>query len=127
MTGAQAQDRYVVERRAMLDDLVRMTRETHAATGRAALSARVMTALERVSRHRLVAAGDEAVAYRNSPLPIGAGQPISQPFIVALMSDLLDVKPGDKVLEIGTGSGYQAAVLAELGANVYTVEIVESL
>ena len=125
--GAEAQDRYVAERKAMLDDIVRLTRETQSETGRATLSPRVMTAMERVARHRLVQPGDERVAYRNSPLPIGAGQTISQPFIVALMTDLLDVKPGDKVLEVGTGSGYQAAVLAELGANVYTIEIIESL
>jgi len=126
-SSADAQDRYAAQRKTMLDDVVRMTRETQAETGRAELSPRVIAALQRVPRHELVAAGDERVAYRNSPLPIGAGQTISQPFIVALMSDLLDVKPGDKVLEIGTGSGYQAAVLAEMGANVYTIEIIEAL
>ena len=72
-------------------------------------------------------ADDEGQAYRNSPLSIGFGQTISQPFIVALMTDLLDLRAGDKVLEIGTGSGYQAAVLAELGAQVYTTEIIEEL
>jgi protein-L-isoaspartate(D-aspartate) O-methyltransferase len=80
-----------------------------------------------VPRHWLVAAGDEAQAYLNRPLSIGQGQTISQPFIVALMTDLLDVQPGERVLEIGTGSGYQAAVLAELGANVHTIEIIEPL
>jgi protein-L-isoaspartate(D-aspartate) O-methyltransferase len=86
-----------------------------------------MEALARVPRHRLVPAGEVGHAYRNSALSIGLGQTISQPFIVALMTDLLDVKTGDKILEVGTGSGYQAAVLAELGANVYTIEIVEPL
>jgi protein-L-isoaspartate(D-aspartate) O-methyltransferase len=86
-----------------------------------------MSAMGRVQRHRLVTSADERVAYQNSPLPIGAGQTISQPFIVALMTDLLDLRPGAKVLEIGTGSGYQAAVLAEAGANVHTVEIIDSL
>ncbi|HEX2825654.1 MAG TPA: protein-L-isoaspartate(D-aspartate) O-methyltransferase [Burkholderiales bacterium] len=124
---ADAQDRYAAEKRAMLDDIARTTRETATETGRDALSDRVMQALARVPRHRLVAAGDERVAYRNQPLSIGQGQTISQPFIVALMTDLLEIKPGDKVLEIGTGSGYQAAVLAELGAKVYSIEIVEPL
>ena len=124
---ADAQDRYAAEKRALLDDIARTTRETATETGRAALSDRVMQALARVPRHRLVSAGDERVAYRNQPLSIGQGQTISQPFIVALMTDLLEIKPGDKVLEIGTGSGYQAAVLAELGAKVYSIEIVEPL
>ena len=125
--NADAQDRYAAERKAMLDDIARITRETRAETGRAALNERVMAALARVPRHRLVTPGDEAIAYSNRPLAIGSGQTISQPFIVALMTDLLDVKPGHKVLEVGTGSGYQAAVLAELGANVYTIEIIEAL
>ena len=124
---ADAQERYAAERKAMLDDIARTTRETAAETGRAALSPRVMDALSRVPRHRLVQASDERLAYRNQPLSIGLGQTISQPFIVALMTDLLEVQPGDRVLEIGTGSGYQAAVLAELGAKVFTIEIVEPL
>ena len=125
--SANAQDPYAAQRKEMLDDIARITRETRQETGRAALSERVMTALARVPRHRLVATGDEAYAYSNRPLAIGLGQTISQPFIVALMTDLLDVKAGDKVLEVGTGSGYQAAVLAELGASVYTIEIIETL
>jgi protein-L-isoaspartate(D-aspartate) O-methyltransferase len=124
---APSQDRYAAERKTMLDEIARITRQTGGETGRAALSDRVMGALGRVPRHRLVASGDEPRAYLDRPLPIGLGQTISQPFIVALMTDLLDVKPGDRVLEIGTGSGYQAAVLAELGAQVYTIEIVEAL
>jgi protein-L-isoaspartate(D-aspartate) O-methyltransferase len=124
---ASGADRYSAERKSMLEDIVRIARETASETGRAALSDRVLAAIARVPRHRLVSRADEAVAYRNQPLPIGLGQTISQPFIVAIMTDLLDVKPGDKVLEIGTGSGYQAAVLAELGARVYTIEIVEPL
>jgi protein-L-isoaspartate(D-aspartate) O-methyltransferase len=124
---ADAQDRYAADKRAMLDDIARTTRETAAETGRGALSDRVMQAVARVPRHLLVSPGDERVAYRNQPLSIGQGQTISQPFIVALMTDLLEIKPGDKVLEIGTGSGYQAAVLAELGAKVYSIEIVEPL
>jgi protein-L-isoaspartate(D-aspartate) O-methyltransferase len=122
-----ADDRYASERKQMLDDIARTTRDTRAETGRAELSPRVMEAIARVPRHKLVPAGDEANAYQNRPLSIGLGQTISQPFIVALMTDLLDAKPGDKILEVGTGSGYQAAVLAELGANVYTIEILEPL
>jgi protein-L-isoaspartate(D-aspartate) O-methyltransferase len=122
-----AQDRYAAERKAMLEEIARDAWATRGETGRPHLSERVMQALARVPRHRLVAAGDEAQAYHNRPLSIGQGQTISQPFIVALMTDLLEVQPGERVLEIGTGSGYQAAVLAELGANVHTIEIIEPL
>ena len=127
MMDASAQDRYAAERNAMLEDIARTTRETRVETGRAELHPRVMDAMARVLRHRLVPSGEQGSAYLNRPLAIGHGQTISQPFIVALMTDLLDVRPGDKILEVGTGSGYQAAVLAELGARVYTIEIVEPL
>jgi protein-L-isoaspartate(D-aspartate) O-methyltransferase len=80
-----------------------------------------------VPRELFVPADVRSFAYDDEPLPIGEGQTISQPFLVALMTDLLDPKPGDTVLEVGTGSGYQAAVLAELVAKVYTIEIVEPL
>ena len=127
MMDASAQDRYDAERRTMLEDVARTTAETRSETGRAKLSDRVMDAMRRVPRHKLVTAGDESRAYLNQPLSIGLGQTISQPFIVGLMTDLLDVKPGEKILEVGTGSGYQAAVLAELGAKVYSIEILEPL
>ena len=81
----------------------------------------------KVPRHEFVPAGCAALRLRNRPLSIGSGQTISQPFIVALMTDLLELEPGDTVLEIGTGCGYQAAVLAELAREVYTIEIVEAL
>jgi protein-L-isoaspartate(D-aspartate) O-methyltransferase len=84
-----------------------------------------MAALGKVPRHLLVPEGQVPYAYENRPLPIGHGQTISQPYIVALMTDLMDPKSTDVVLEVGTGSGYQAAVLAELVAKVYTIEIVE--
>ncbi len=126
MTAA-AQDPYAAQRMRMLEEIARHTRETRLETGRAALSERVMAAMAKVPRHRFVQAIEERSAYHDRPLPIGSGQTISQPFIVALMTDLMDVKPADKVLEIGTGSGYQAAVLAELAATVYTIEIVEPL
>jgi protein-L-isoaspartate(D-aspartate) O-methyltransferase len=124
---SNAQDRYATARNAMLEDIARIAWETRAETGRETFNPRVLEALGRVARHSLVPSGQESQAYANRPLPIGHGQTISQPFIVALMSDLLAVQPGDSVLEIGTGSGYQTAVLAELGAMVYTVEIIESL
>jgi protein-L-isoaspartate(D-aspartate) O-methyltransferase len=81
----------------------------------------------RVPRHEFVPARARADAYADWPLPIGHGQTISQPYVVALMTELAAVKPGDRVLEIGTGSGYQAAILCALGAEVYTIEIVEPL
>ncbi|MDX1576388.1 MAG: protein-L-isoaspartate O-methyltransferase, partial [Kiloniellales bacterium] len=89
--------------------------------------ARVMAAMARVPRHDYVPNELREVAYANIPLPIGHGKTISQPFIVALMTDLLDLQEDDRVLEVGTGLGYQAAILAELVGQVYTVEIIEEL
>ena len=83
----------------------------------------VLNAMERVLRERFVLPGYEDRAYDDSPLPIGSGQTISQPFIVAQMSAALEIEPGDRVLEIGAGSGYGAAVLAEMGAEVYSIEV----
>ena len=88
---------------------------------------RVLAAMEKVPRHRFVRASDIDYAYADSPIGIGSGQTISQPYIVAFMTQALAVKPTDKVLEIGTGSGYQAAVLGELVREVYTIEIVPEL
>ncbi|PWT89595.1 MAG: protein-L-isoaspartate O-methyltransferase [Acidobacteria bacterium] len=87
----------------------------------------VLEAMSRVKRHEFVLPGDEREAYEDSPLPIGEGQTISQPYIVAAMTELAKVNSDSKVLEIGTGSGYQTAVLAELAKEVYSIEIVESL
>jgi protein-L-isoaspartate(D-aspartate) O-methyltransferase len=87
----------------------------------------VLTALETVPRHEFVPAKYQAQAYADHPLPIGYGQTISQPYIVAWMTELLELESGDKVLEIGTGSAYQAAVLAEITDQVYSVEIIEEL
>jgi len=123
--GVQAQDPYARERAALLREIAAMARETGAETGRPVFSARVMAAMAKVPRHLFVPAAYGALAYANRPLPIGHGQTISQPYIVALMTDLLDAKPGDTVLEIGTGSGYQAAVLSELVARVFSIEIIE--
>jgi protein-L-isoaspartate(D-aspartate) O-methyltransferase len=88
---------------------------------------RVLAALVKVERHRFVPERYLDSAYSDQPLPIGEGQTISQPYIVALMTELLELKGNEKVLEIGTGSGYQAALLAELAKEVYTIEIIESL
>ena len=104
-----------------------MYAETRAETGLARMSPAVRAALGKVERHRLVPAAQAFAAYRNHPLPIGAGQTISQPYIVALSTDLMQVDSGSVVLDVGTGSGYQAAVLAEIAARVYSIELVESL
>ena len=88
---------------------------------------RVLSALFKVERHRFVPEEYLNSAYADQPLPIGEGQTISQPYSVALMTELLELKGDEKVLEIGTGSGYQAAILAELAKEVYTIEIIESL
>lgn len=116
-----------VRRERMISEIALMARETQGQTGRGVLDERVMTALRRVDRHRFMPSSQVGHAYENRPLPIGHDQTISQPFIVALMTDLLKVGPGDRVLEVGTGSGYQAAVLAEVAGAVYTIEIVEPL
>jgi protein-L-isoaspartate(D-aspartate) O-methyltransferase len=104
-----------------------MYAETSGETGLAAMSPAVRAALGKVERHRLVPPAQASAAYRNHPLPIGAGQTISQPYIVALSADLLAPKPGDVVLEVGTGSGYQAAVLAEIVKQLYSIELIEGL
>jgi protein-L-isoaspartate(D-aspartate) O-methyltransferase len=90
-------------------------------------SARVLDAMLKVPRHLFVPDAQRAGAYGDFPLPIGYGQTISQPYIVAFMTEALDIEPGHRVLEIGTGSGYQAAVLAELAKEVYTMEIIAAL
>jgi protein-L-isoaspartate(D-aspartate) O-methyltransferase len=109
----------------MVAEIAGMARVTAAETGRPKFSDAVMAAMGKVLRDRFVPSEQEPYAYENRPLPIGHGQTISQPYIVALMTDLVGPRPGDVVLEIGTGSGYQAAILAELVAKVYTIEIVE--
>lgn len=124
---ALAQDDRAAERRQMVDEIRQMSRLVGDGTGPAGISERVLAAIERVPRHEFVPLAQRPSAYRNRPLTIGDGQTISQPYIVALMTELMALKPQDKVLEIGTGSGYQAAVLGELAHDVYTIEIVESL
>jgi protein-L-isoaspartate(D-aspartate) O-methyltransferase len=95
--------------------------------GKSAFDERVMTAMCKVPRHEFVPIEVQPYAYANIPLPIGFEKTISQPFIVALMTDLLDIKADDSVLEIGTGLGYQAAILAQLARKVHSVEIIEEL
>jgi protein-L-isoaspartate(D-aspartate) O-methyltransferase len=120
-------DLFEKKRRAMTREIEVEVRETSLYLGKKKLDPRVMEAIARVPRHEFVLPGHRRYAYENRPLPIGHGQTISQPYIVAIMTDLLEVKPTDRVLEVGTGSGYQAAILSELAANVYTIEIIEPL
>jgi protein-L-isoaspartate(D-aspartate) O-methyltransferase len=115
------------QRAAMVAEIESDVRRTSGSTGRDRLGGAVLDALRAVPRHEFVPAALRGSAYRNLPLPIGEGQTISQPFIVALMTELASVDGMSKVLEIGTGSGYQAAVLAEIAREVYTIEIVEPL
>jgi len=117
--------------RAAERELMVLTIENMAATAGAgesrSIDRKVLSAMRKVPRHLLVPEEVRARAYQNTPLPIGYDATISQPYIVALMTHLLDVEPGHKVLEVGTGSGYQAAVLAHLVDHVYSIEIVEPL
>jgi len=126
LTG-QTQDDFAAQRRQMVEEIAALARETAFETGKPILDARVIAVLGKVPRHRFVPADQQHAAYRNRPLPIGYGQTISQPYIVALMTDLLNVRPEHAVLEIGTGSGYQAAILAELARTICTIEIIEPL
>ena len=126
MSAADAQD-YGAQRVRLVAEVQAMYAATRGETGLAAMSPLVHAALANVERHRFVPAGQQSLAYRNHPLPIGSGQTISQPYIVALSTDLVEPRPGQRVLEIGTGSGYQAAILAEIVATVYSIELIASL
>lgn len=108
-------------------ELVEEVRDFTRLVGDGAIRDDVLDSLNTVERHRFVPRGEVPHAYENRPLPIGWGQTISQPYIVALMTDLLEPEPDDVVLEVGTGSGYQAAILSGLVARVYTIEIIEAL
>jgi protein-L-isoaspartate(D-aspartate) O-methyltransferase len=126
-TFATADSDFAAQRRQMVVEIAAMARTTAPEVGRDRFSDSVMQVMAKVPRHRFVPDGLAHAAYRNRPLPIGQGQTISQPYIVALSTDLIDPKPDHIVLEIGTGSGYQAAVLAELVKRVYSIEIVDAL
>jgi len=122
-----AEDSIEDRRQRMLAEIVAEAALTAGHTGRAAFSERVLRVVGSVPRHEFVPIELQPYAYLNRPLPIGYEKTVSQPFIVALMTDLLELEEGDAVLEIGAGAGYQAAVLAELARHVYSVEIIEEL
>ena len=126
LAGA-AQSEQSAARQRMVREIQQTQGDVASETGRKTLDRRVLAAMEEVPRHLFVPASLQEQAYDNRPLPIGHGQTISQPYIVALMTDLLRPRPGDRVFELGTGSGYQAAILAKLTKEVYSVEIVEPL
>ena len=114
-------------RGVMVDAIVMHARTAGPETGRPELSRAVLDVMAAMPRHEFVPSEMRAFAYFDTPLPIGFGKTISQPYIVALMTDLLDLRPSDRVLDVGTGLGYQAAVLSRLASRVYSVEIIEEL
>ena len=114
-------------RQRMVEEVEQQVRQTASEVGDDHLDPRVIEALASVPREEFVPRTRRHQAYENRPLPIGYGQTISQPYIVAVMTDLLNLKPDDRVLEIGTGSGYQAAIAAQLAKEVYSIEIIEIL
>ena len=118
---------YGKARTKMVDVIQRDVESTRGYLGREKLGQNVIDTMGKVKRHEFVLPDSRKYAYENRPLPIGYAQTISQPYIVAIMTDLLDLKPSDKVLEIGTGSGYQAAILAEIVKEVYTIEVIREL
>ena len=126
-TAAADEPDFAEQRRQMVSDVAAMARSTASEIGRDRFSEPVLRALGNVPRHRFVPGAAVDAAYRNSPLPIGQGQTISQPYIVALSTELIEAQARHVVLEVGTGSGYQAAVLAEIVERVYSIEVVESL
>jgi len=122
----EAEDRYEFSRLMMIEEIRAMARETgDYAPG--PVSEKVLSIMAKVPRHRFVPEEEISCAYYNHPLPIGFGQTISQPYIVALMTELLALDRESSVLEVGTGSGYQTAILAEIAGKVYSMEIVEPL
>jgi protein-L-isoaspartate(D-aspartate) O-methyltransferase len=126
-TVGAAEDPHVLARRMLVDDIAALGRVDGEASGSRDFAPGVLDALRQVPRHEFVPSAEMRYAYENRPLPIGHGQTISQPYIVALMTNLLRPGTGDTVLEIGTGSGYQAAVLARLTSRVHSIEIIEPL
>ena len=127
LAWSASEQTFATRRQELVAHITAMTRATAAETGRRTVAPKVMAAIGRVPRHRFVPVELQGHAYENRPLPIGHGQTISQPYIVALMTDLLQAERGHRVLEVGTGSGYQAAVLAELTTSVHSIEIIAPL
>ncbi|MDD5179789.1 MAG: protein-L-isoaspartate(D-aspartate) O-methyltransferase [Gallionellaceae bacterium] len=119
-------DRHTLARHRMVEEIKAMANETYGHEPMP-ISEKVLSVMGRVPRHRFVPEEESYGAYYNHPLPIGHGQTISQPYIVALMTELLMVGKQDRVLEVGTGSGYQAAILAEMAGEVFSMEIIEPL
>ncbi len=126
-TGDPIVAQYAELRCEMVEQIARHAQLAARETGKAILGGKVMEVMKSVPRHEFVPVEVRAFAYADSPLPIGYDKTISQPFIVALMTDLLDLQAQDRVLDVGTGLGYQAAILAKLVERVYTVEILEEL
>jgi protein-L-isoaspartate(D-aspartate) O-methyltransferase len=126
-SGDPLESAYSGLRGDMVAEVAAMAEEFNLKPDTPVLSQPVLEALGRVPRHRFVPDIECDYAYQNRPLPIGYGQTISQPYVVAFMTELLKLKPGSRVLEIGTGCGYQTAMLAEMGAEVYSMEIIEPL
>lgn len=122
-----ADDPYAVARRRMVQAIEADVQATSRHINKTSFDPKVMAAMEKVPRHEFVPSHSRSVAYDNRPLSIGHGQTISQPYIVALMTDLLKVEPHHRILEVGAGSGYQAAILSELADRVFTIEIIEPL
>lgn len=118
---------YDTKKARLIEEIEREYRFTAGYTGRSRPDPRVIEAIRTVPRHEFVPEHEKIFAYENYPLPIGHGQTISQPYIVALMTDLLDITADSRVMEVGTGCGYQAAVLSVLAKEVYSIEIVEAL
>jgi protein-L-isoaspartate(D-aspartate) O-methyltransferase len=125
--GGTDEASFDAQRRALVREIERDVRDTAEFLNRRQLDARVMAAIGSVPREEFVRPDDRDLAYENRPLPIGYGQTISQPYIVAVMTDLVEPARGCRALEVGTGSGYQAAVLSRLCEKVYTLEIIEPL
>lgn len=122
-----AEDDYQQQRQALIEQIGEDVKTSSEVLGKSRLDQAVLQAMNAVPRHEFVPDKHKHQSYRNRPLAIGYGQTISQPAIVAIMTDLLQLKPGHKALEVGTGSGYQAAVLAELVDQVFSIEIVPQL